>query len=721
MNGLDQQVQQRMDAYRGNPQKLAQRYQQNQQLIDLLALQKLKSEKEAAARHMQMQMQQNPQTIAQQREQEVLGLTKNEMVQKTGKVLGHQQKKQQQNLQRVAQQGLPAAQKMMGAQKPAPTRQQPPVQMAEGGLVSLGCGGKVKRRKGMGKAKKYAEGGIVHFDNGGTVEADIEAEVKQLQKLYAAQGIPKSIAAIRREVVHNRTARARNIYNKMGRQERESTLGIRTGARGAGLPNAFDPEKILAAQQEAVAPPAGLAATDTPMAQGSLAQAPGDDATQSPGGGLMSLAADTGQNTLGGANADASIPAAQGYTSRSEETTTRSGMSPDVAALHDKLMIAAEGGNPNINVDKFNIDSIKPFMDMYGPKYQDPATAGDAAAARAKARQKSVGINTSISPEEKARLERSRIDTHTGRARKDEDYQRLSDESRRLYGLTGLTPAQFRNQKLRAALQGAGSTMGWGAGTNASIAADKFASNYAKNQADAFDRMSRQVNTQHTSDTGLATLSANAGVKAAEQQAMNQRKVLEGMNTASNTAEAGAYNTNVARTNAAREMAKVEQERIIKEAELRFGAEGRRLQTLAALYKSLATYDIESKVKTQADVERLLANMQKAADDITTHRAAAEQQFLLTDVGKQYEDARKRVMATYGNKEKHEAALKAFEPLQKLRNQSITEYVQFNVGQLKVQIQLLKQLDKRLGNAAGAQLEAQNPDDFSDVIEVVGS
>ena len=43
--GLDQQINEKVDAYRNNPQALQQRYQQNQQLIDLLALQKLKSEK----------------------------------------------------------------------------------------------------------------------------------------------------------------------------------------------------------------------------------------------------------------------------------------------------------------------------------------------------------------------------------------------------------------------------------------------------------------------------------------------------------------------------------------------------------------------------------------------------------------------------------------------------------------------------------------------------
>ena len=86
--GLDAQVEQRMDAYRGNPQQLQQRYGQNKELLDLLALQKLTSEKQAASRDMQMKMQQQPGTIAQQREQEALELTKQEMGSTLGDLAG---------------------------------------------------------------------------------------------------------------------------------------------------------------------------------------------------------------------------------------------------------------------------------------------------------------------------------------------------------------------------------------------------------------------------------------------------------------------------------------------------------------------------------------------------------------------------------------------------------------------------------------------------------
>ena len=95
------QVDDKAEQYINNPQALQQLYQQNPQLIDLLALQKIKSQKEAAAREMQLQMSKQsgqPQTIAQQREQQVLDMTKQEMVGQQAGNLGNKQKEQQQNL-----------------------------------------------------------------------------------------------------------------------------------------------------------------------------------------------------------------------------------------------------------------------------------------------------------------------------------------------------------------------------------------------------------------------------------------------------------------------------------------------------------------------------------------------------------------------------------------------------------------------------------------------
>jgi hypothetical protein len=154
--GIDEEIQRRMDAYRGNPQALQQRYQMSQQLLDLLALQKLKSEKDSVARQMQAQMQQMPGTVAQQREQEMLGRTKNELLQQVGGTMRTQAARQQQNAARMAQ---------------AMARPQ-------GGIAGLA----------PQSAQRMAGGGIVAFQQGGTEEdAKLRASVETALNLGASQ------------------------------------------------------------------------------------------------------------------------------------------------------------------------------------------------------------------------------------------------------------------------------------------------------------------------------------------------------------------------------------------------------------------------------------------------------------------------------------------------------------------------------------------------------
>ncbi len=170
--GVDAQVRQRMDAYRSNPQQLKQRYGQNKELLDLLALQKLTSEKKQVAADMQLKQQQQPGTIAQQREQEALGLIKQEMGgtlgdlrARTAGTLNQKGIAQRQNVQRVVQgkprppagiAGLPG---LMGNQqrrtvdprtsglsnvRKAQAMQQPvPTRMAQGGIVGFAEGEEV--------------------------------------------------------------------------------------------------------------------------------------------------------------------------------------------------------------------------------------------------------------------------------------------------------------------------------------------------------------------------------------------------------------------------------------------------------------------------------------------------------------------------------------------------------------------------------------------------
>lgn len=131
---IDQQIASRVAAYRDNPQQLQQRYAVSQELIDLLALQKIKSDKEAAAREMQLKLAQQQAangetpTIAQQRENEVMDLTKQEIASQRGDLLQQQEKEKQQRMNQLMSgvANAPGAQNAMTTQA-----------MAAGGIVAF--------------------------------------------------------------------------------------------------------------------------------------------------------------------------------------------------------------------------------------------------------------------------------------------------------------------------------------------------------------------------------------------------------------------------------------------------------------------------------------------------------------------------------------------------------------------------------------------------------
>jgi hypothetical protein len=186
--GIDSQVAQRVDAYQGNPQGLMQQYSKTQQLVDLLALQQLKTQKEAAAKQKMLQMAQaqgQPGTIAEQREKEVFDLTKGELSEKATGVAGILAKAQQ---DKAAAANAPAP-----GSPPAPGA--PPG--AAAGLPTLPSNAAMPA---------FAQGGIIAFQTGGTTPAgrwwegvksgvsgymDKEKLKATVQKLYG----PKSAGA----------------------------------------------------------------------------------------------------------------------------------------------------------------------------------------------------------------------------------------------------------------------------------------------------------------------------------------------------------------------------------------------------------------------------------------------------------------------------------------------------------------------------------------------
>lgn len=151
--GIDS-VEARVDAYRGNPQALEKKYAVSKELMDLLALEKLRRERQSAQQELQLKMaaqQGQPQTIAQQREQEAMETSKQDMQKQFGDLMQQRQQQQQKNIQQVAQAGLPSL--------PAPNAAEPQA-MACGGIVAFDEGGQAEltpeqmQKLGLGSALK---------------------------------------------------------------------------------------------------------------------------------------------------------------------------------------------------------------------------------------------------------------------------------------------------------------------------------------------------------------------------------------------------------------------------------------------------------------------------------------------------------------------------------------------------------------------------------------
>ena len=172
---MDQQVQQQADAFYDNPAALQQRYQQSQELFDLLALQKLISDKKAAKQQLALSMQQNPQTIAQQRAVEVMSLTKDELAKQISGIMAQRQAVEQSNIKRAAS-GQPPRQRMAMAPPMRNPRTEGVASQRADNMVNM------------------AQGGIVGFEPGGRVEGG------QVQALLNELGIPEDIYNSRPEL-----------------------------------------------------------------------------------------------------------------------------------------------------------------------------------------------------------------------------------------------------------------------------------------------------------------------------------------------------------------------------------------------------------------------------------------------------------------------------------------------------------------------------------------
>jgi hypothetical protein len=142
MANIDSQINDRMQTYSGNPQALQQRYAQTQELVDLLALQKMKNDRAAATSAVQGAMQTDTNTYKGQLEQEAMQGARNDILRSMAPGI-QQQGQQLAQMQNRAAVGMPTT--GLPAQ-PAPNMRG----MAMGGIVGYQQGGGVKRfQEGM--------------------------------------------------------------------------------------------------------------------------------------------------------------------------------------------------------------------------------------------------------------------------------------------------------------------------------------------------------------------------------------------------------------------------------------------------------------------------------------------------------------------------------------------------------------------------------------------
>lgn len=142
---IDREVNARVEAYSGNPQALQKKYAMTKELVDLLALQRIKKGMDQQRNNIAMAMQTNPATIKQQREKEVFARTAEDVAQQVGGTLKNMQRQRSQGLQRLAQRAAP--QRGLGALMPQQgQRPQKRMMAATGGIVGFNTGELVEEK-----------------------------------------------------------------------------------------------------------------------------------------------------------------------------------------------------------------------------------------------------------------------------------------------------------------------------------------------------------------------------------------------------------------------------------------------------------------------------------------------------------------------------------------------------------------------------------------------
>lgn len=209
MNNPISQIERTKDAYAGNMQGLQKRANVSKELIDLLAMQDLQADLQAAKRNQMMQMQGNPATVKDQLQQGLMA----EYRQKTARDMGMMPSEGQAiaRAQQAMPQGMPQQQMAQRQQMPQGIpSQMGPVKLANGGIVAFYKGsenqGPVKVPEGLGSDE------LADFLLGTVQGKGLTAmeQAKEFKRLMAEQGFdPLGRPIIEEEPVSTGTTRKR--------------------------------------------------------------------------------------------------------------------------------------------------------------------------------------------------------------------------------------------------------------------------------------------------------------------------------------------------------------------------------------------------------------------------------------------------------------------------------------------------------------------------------
>ena len=166
MRGIDAQIKRRMMQ---DPRRLQQKYKQSRDILDLIALQMIKSEKDQKKKDMMLKMQDSPATIKQQMEQDLVRQTKDDLVKQTSGIMQIQNAQKNKNLQKLlASAGKGRRPSMAGIAQPF-NRPKPKTPTIANPLAVGLARAPAPNMQGM--TRRAAQGGIVGFHTGNQVTA----------------------------------------------------------------------------------------------------------------------------------------------------------------------------------------------------------------------------------------------------------------------------------------------------------------------------------------------------------------------------------------------------------------------------------------------------------------------------------------------------------------------------------------------------------------------